>query len=93
MNISWQFEMFKKYKIVILNFSAANLPKKMIGPGMSPSPDGSSVVLTQEKDMYKLNCQSFITGFIQCTWESLPNKLQVSRQYHIQVTVPAVQNC
>ena len=71
-------------------FSAAKLPKKMqYGPRMSPSPDGSSVILTYLKDIYKLNCKSGL----QCTWELLPNKLQVSRQYHIQVTVPAVQNC
>ena len=83
----WIFNRSLKF---FVSFSAAKLPKKMqYGPRMSPSPDGSSVVLTYLKDIYKLNCKSGL----QCTWELLPNKLQVSRQYHIQVTVPAVQNC
>ena len=25
----------------------------------------------------------------QCTWQALPNKLQISREYHLQFTVPA----
>ena len=86
----WISSVFHGSLKCFVHFSAAKLPKKMeYGPRMSPSPDGSSVVLTYLKDIYKLNCQSER----QCTWELLPNKLQVSRQYHIQVTVPAVQNC
>jgi len=64
----------------------AKLPKRMDeGPRMSPSPDGSSVFLTYEKDIFTLICKRGQ----QCTWQTLPNKLQISRSYHLQFTVPA----
>merc|ERR1712150_96317 len=64
----------------------AKLPKIMTsGPRMSPSPDGSSVFLTYEKDIFTLNCKRGQ----ECTWQTLPNKLQISRQWHLQFTVPA----
>ena len=61
------------------------------GPKMSQSPDGSTVILTYKDRIYKLNCQS---GQM-CNWETLPNKLQIKRQHHIQITVPnkAVKQC
>ena len=83
--------MFKTYQILILvNISAAKLPK--VGfPRMSPTPDGKSVILTYEKKIYRLICQK---GH-QCTWETLPNELQISRIRHIQLTVPkkVLNNC
>ena len=69
----------------LFQFSAGKLPKRMDwGPRMSPSPDGSSVFLTQDNDILTLKCQK---GH-QCTWETLPNKLQISRRDHLQFTVP-----
>ena len=84
--------MFKTYQILILvNISAAKLPKKMYGPRMSPTPDGKSVILTYGKKIYRLICQKGR----QCTWETLPNELQISRTSHIQLTVPkkVLNNC
>ena len=78
--------MFQTYQILILvNISAAKLPRAMqYGPRMSPTPDGKSVILTYEKKIYQLNSQKGR----QCTWETLPNELQISRNAHIQLTVP-----
>ena len=83
--------MFQTYEILILvNISAAKLPKAMRwGPRMSPTPDGKSVILTHEKKIYRLNCQKGR----QCTWETLPNELQIYRTEHIQLTVPKLNNC
>ena len=96
MDLSQEFDMFQTYQILILvNISAAKLPNAMSsyygGPKMSPTPDGKSVILTYEKQIYRLNCQKGC----QCTWEALPNELQISRQYHIQLTVPkkVLNNC
>ena len=81
--------MFQTYQILILvNISAAKLPKAMGDARMSPTPDGKSVILTHEKKIYRLNCQKGR----QCTWETLPNELQISRTAHIQLTVPKVFN-
>merc|ERR1712008_257408 len=64
----------------------AKLPKRIDdGPRMSPSPDSSSVFLTYKEDIFTLKCQKGQ----QCTWQTLPNKLQISRRYHLQFTVPA----
>ena len=93
MDLSQEFDMFQTYLILILaNISAAKLPKAMGSPRMSPTPDGKSVILTYEKKIYRLNCQK---GRHQCTWEELPNELQIDRTYHIQLTVPkkALNNC
>ena len=84
--------MFQTYQILILvNISAAKLPKKMDYARMSPTPDGKSVILTHEKKIYRLDCQKGR----QCTWETLPNELQISRRGHIQLTVPkkVLSNC
>ena len=92
MDLSQEFDMFQTYLILILaNISAAKLPKAMGYPRMSPTLDGKSVILTQGKNIYRLNCQKGC----QCTWETLPNELQISRTYHIQLTVPkkALNNC
>ncbi len=67
-------------------FSAAKLPKRIRnGPRMSTSPDGSSVFVTYENDIFEMKCKRGQ----QCTWEMLPNKLQISRRDHLQFTVPA----
>ena len=92
MDLSQEFDMFQTYQILILvNISAAKLPKAMNGPSMSPTPYGKSVILTHEKKIYRLNCQKGR----QCTWETLPNELQISREGHIQLTVPkkVLNNC
>ena len=84
--------MFETYEILILaNISAAKLPRAMIGHRMSPTTDGKSVILTYEKQIYRLNCQKGR----QCTWETLANVLQISRRGHIQLTVPkkVLNNC
>ena len=79
----WFFDIWSNF---LFQFSATNLPKDMkYGPKMSPSPDGSSVFLTYEKDIFTQNCKRGQ----QCTWQTLPNKLQISRNYHLQFTVPA----
>ena len=94
MDLSQEFDLFQTYQILILvNISAAKLPEAMgNGPRMSPTPDGKSVILTYEKKIYRLICQKGR----QCTWETLPNELQISRSYaHIQLTVPkkVLNNC
>ena len=93
MDLSYQeFDMFKTYQILILvNISAAKLPETMVWNRMSPTPDGKSVILTYKKQIYRLNCQKGR----QCTWEKLPYELQISRQNHIQLTVPkkVLNNC
>ena len=91
MDISQEFDMFQTYEILILaNISAAKLPQAMSNARMSPTPDGKSVILTYEKQIYRLICQKGR----QCTWETLPNELQISRGGHIQLTVPKkVLNC
>ena len=84
--------MFKTYQILILvNISAAKLPKAIKGLRMSPTPDGKSVILTYKKKIYGLICQKGQ----QCTWKTLPNELQISRRGHIQLTVPkkVLNNC
>ena len=78
----WFFDIWSNF---LFQFSAAKLPKRMeYGPKMSPSPDGSSVFLTYENDILTINCQKGQ----QCTWQTLPNKLQISRKWHLQFTVP-----
>ena len=91
MDLSQKFDMFSTYQILILaNISAAKLPVAMrYNPKMSPTPDGKSVILTYKKQIYQLNCQKGR----QCTWETLPNELQISRTEHIQLTVPKLKNC
>ena len=79
----WFFDMWNNF---LFQFSAAKLPKDIrYSPRMSPSPDGSSVFLTFDNDILTLKCQKGQ----QCTWQTLPNKLQISRQHHLQFTVPA----
>ena len=92
MDLSQGFDMFQTNEILILvNISAAKLPEKMYGLRMSPTPDGKSVILTHEKQIYRLNCQKGR----RWTWETLPNELQISRKGHIQLTVPknVLNNC
>ena len=92
MDLSQEFDMFQTYQILILvNISAAKLPVAMYNARMSPTPDGKSVILTYGKNIYRLNCQKGC----QCTWETLPNEIQISRTSHIQLTVPkkALNNC
>ena len=86
MDLSQEFDMFQTNEILILvKISAAKLPVAMnYCPRMSPTPDGKSVILTYDKKIYRLNCQKGR----QCTWETLPNELQISRVGHIQLTVP-----
>ena len=85
-NILWFFLRFFDIRgNFLFQFLAAKLPRMMVdGPRMSPSPDGSSVFLTYENDILTINCQKGQ----QCTWQTLPNKLQISRKWHLQFTVP-----
>ena len=66
-----------------INFSVGYLPKHgiLFVPKMSTSPDGSSVFLTFDHSVYKLNPQGW-------QWENLSRSLPTSRNFHVQLSVP-----
>ena len=72
------FDFVSKITPFFANISATPRPR------MSPSPDGSTVILTYLDRIYKLNCWSGQ----RCNWKTLPNRLQIKRQYN-----KAVKQC
>ena len=56
----------------------------MYGPRMSPTPAGDNVLLTYENKIYTLS----ISGS-SYVWLEKPQQLSISRQYHLQLTLPA----
>jgi len=61
------------------------------GPQMTTTPNGDGVLLTYEKDIFKLDC----TSTTSCIWKKEPNSLQISRYSHLMFTLPSklLENC
>ncbi len=61
------------------------------GPQMTQTQNGDGVLLTDEIDIFKLDC----TNTTSCLWKKQPNNLQIYRNHHLMFTVPSkfLENC
>jgi len=68
-----------------------DLPVEMYGPRMTHTADKKNLLMTYEKGIYSFNCRSSN----DCHWTKESYELEISRRYHILMTVPSslVENC
>ena len=61
------------------------------GPKMTTTQNGDGVLLTHQKDIFKLDC----TSHTSCIWKKESNSLQINRKRHLMFTVPStiLENC
>ena len=80
--------MYKSHEIY---FSGKYLPVSMDGPKMTPTGDGSGMIMTYEDKIYSFKCESQTN----CYWNTEKTSLEISRERHIMLTIPSslVENC
>ena len=76
-----------------MNFiSGQNVPLPLKGgPKMTTTSDGKGLIMTYEKAVYSFHCKSQTN----CFWTKEETQLQISRKYHMMLTIPStlVENC
>ena len=72
-------------------FPGKDLPEYMYGAKMTPTGDGRGLLMTYEKSIQSFLCKSQTN----CYWAKEEIELEISRRYHVMLTVPAslVDNC
>ena len=79
-------------KVFALLFSGQKLPVEMrYGSRMTTTATGDGLLMTYEKGMYRFKC----TSSDSCFFEKYDNELEISREWHILLSVPAtlVEDC
>ena len=78
-------------KVFALLFSGQELPHEMNSPRMTTTATGDGLLMTYEKGMYRFKC----TSSDSCFFEKYDNELEISREWHILLSVPAtlVEDC
>ena len=72
-------------------FSGQDLPDPLRGPAMTTTAKGDGLIMTRGTGIYRFKCVSSDS----CFFEKDYNKLQISRELHILLMVPAalVEDC
>ena len=75
----------------VFSFSGHRLPVSMVGARMTTTATGDGLLMTYEKGMYRFKC----TSSNSCFFEKYDNELEISREWHILLSVPAslVEDC